>query len=108
MTIQNSLTEELFGTSMCGTYITSAQQKQASGEEAVDITKTKGVAKEPGPAPGPAPRIGLKWNKNSHRWVKDVTPKEPERKYPKIELEGWNLSELPEMGRTEFAKRFQL
>ncbi len=33
------------------------------------ISKTRGKATQPGPQPGPAPRSGLEWNSNSHRWV---------------------------------------
>jgi hypothetical protein len=34
------------------------------------IIKAQGVPTKPGPAPGPAPRIGLEWEPNSHRWVR--------------------------------------
>ena len=34
------------------------------------ISKTRGKASQPGPQPGPAPRIGLEWEPNSHRWVR--------------------------------------
>jgi DNA topoisomerase-1 len=34
------------------------------------IQKTKGVARIPGPPPGPAPRPELSWKYSTHRWIK--------------------------------------
>lgn len=34
------------------------------------IEKARGVPKQAGPPPGPAPRIGLEWDSNTHRWTR--------------------------------------